>query len=94
MSTCLRPRPSRRRGWLAGGAALTALAPAGCSTAATATADDSFTTINVAAAENFCGSLAQQLGGALATVTGIINSPDADPHDYEPAAHVHVFAAA
>lgn len=94
MSTCLRPRPSRRRGWLAGGAALTALAPAGCSTAATATADDSFATINVVAAENFCGSLAQQLGGALATVTGVINSPDADPHDYEPAAHAHIFAAA
>jgi zinc/manganese transport system substrate-binding protein len=36
------------------------------------------------AAENFWGSLAQQLGGEHATVTSVINNPDADPHDYEP----------
>jgi zinc/manganese transport system substrate-binding protein len=40
----------------------------------------------VVAAENFWGSLAEQLGGAHASVTSIINSPDADPHDYEPSA--------
>ena len=36
------------------------------------------------AAENFWGSIAAQLGGDRATVTSIIDSPDADPHDYEP----------
>jgi len=39
-----------------------------------------------APAENFWGSLAQQLGAAHATVTSIISNPDADPHDYEPTA--------
>src|SRR5262245_36172402 len=36
--------------------------------------------ITVVAAENFWGSLAEQLGGAHVRVTSIINSPDADPH--------------
>lgn len=36
------------------------------------------------AAENFWGSIAAQLGGDRVTVTSIIDSPDADPHDYEP----------
>jgi zinc/manganese transport system substrate-binding protein len=44
------------------------------------------TVITVVAAENFWGSLAAQLGGAHVKVTSIINSPDADPHDYEPTA--------
>ena len=42
--------------------------------------------INVVAAENFWGSLAEQLGGSHVKVTSIINNPDADPHDYEPTA--------
>ena len=42
--------------------------------------------ITVVAAENFWGSLAEQLGGAHANVTSIINSPDADPHAYEASA--------
>ncbi|SBW26743.1 periplasmic solute binding protein [Candidatus Protofrankia californiensis] len=40
--------------------------------------------ITVVAAENFWGSIAAQLGGDRVTVASIINSPDADPHDYEP----------
>ena len=32
----------------------------------------------------FRRSLAQQLGGPCATVTSLINSTSADPHDYEP----------
>jgi zinc/manganese transport system substrate-binding protein len=39
--------------------------------------------IQVAAAENFWGSIAAQLGGRQVKVTSIIDSPDADPHDYE-----------
>jgi zinc/manganese transport system substrate-binding protein len=42
--------------------------------------------INVVAAENFWGSLAEQLGGSHVKVTSIIDNPDADPHDYEPTA--------
>jgi zinc/manganese transport system substrate-binding protein len=80
--------PRRRRfGWLAGSAALLALAATGCSTSPKATtAAGGSTVINVVAAENFWGSLAQQLGGSHVKVTSIIDNPDADPHDYEPTA--------
>lgn len=37
-------------------------------------------TINIVAAENFYGSLAQEIGGTNVTVTSIISNPDADPH--------------
>jgi zinc/manganese transport system substrate-binding protein len=57
----------------------------GCATSPPRSSSDS-SVITVVAAENFWGSLAEQLGGAHATVTSIINSPDADPHDYEPSA--------
>jgi zinc/manganese transport system substrate-binding protein len=43
-------------------------------------------TIQVVAAENFWGSIAEQLGGGHVKVTSIIDNPDADPHDYEPTA--------
>ena len=40
--------------------------------------------VRVVAAENFWGSLTAQVAGSDATVTSIVNQPDADPHDYEP----------
>ena len=40
--------------------------------------------IQVAAAENFWGSIATQLGGDRVHVTSIITNPATDPHDYEP----------
>jgi zinc/manganese transport system substrate-binding protein len=40
--------------------------------------------LNVVAAEDFWGSIAQQLGGDQVEVTNIITNPAADPHDYEP----------
>jgi zinc/manganese transport system substrate-binding protein len=40
----------------------------------------------VVAAENFWGSLAQQVGGDRVEVRSIISDPNADPHDYEPTA--------
>jgi zinc/manganese transport system substrate-binding protein len=52
---------------------------AACGTAATATGGK----VRVTAAENFWGSIAAQLGGEHVQVTNIINSPDADPHEYE-----------
>jgi zinc/manganese transport system substrate-binding protein len=42
--------------------------------------------LNVVAAEDFWGSIAEQLGGEQVEVTNIITNPAADPHDYEPTA--------
>lgn len=39
--------------------------------------------IQVVAAENFWGSLAQQLCGSTCNVTSIVTDPNADPHEYE-----------
>ena len=69
--------------------AVTALAVAGCSTAAPGSqpsGGDSPRKIAVVAAENFWGSIASQLGGSHVTETSIITSPSTDPHDYEPTA--------
>jgi zinc/manganese transport system substrate-binding protein len=73
----------------AGFAALAILPLAGCSTSpspANPGVPGGSTVINVVAAENFWGSLAEQLGGSHVKVTSIIDNPDADPHDYEPTA--------
>ena len=88
MSSTLPPGSTRRRilRRAAAAAVLVTLALAGCSTKAnTASAGSSggSTVIAVVAAENFWGSLAEQLGGSHVKVTSIINNPDADPHDYE-----------
>jgi zinc/manganese transport system substrate-binding protein len=40
--------------------------------------------IQVAAAENFWGSIASQIGGKHAHVVSIITNPNTDPHTYEP----------
>lgn len=40
--------------------------------------------LNVVAAEDFWGSIAEQLGGDRVRVASIITNPAADPHDYEP----------
>lgn len=40
--------------------------------------------LGVVAAEDFWGSIAEQLGGDRVEVTSIITNPAADPHDYEP----------
>ncbi len=39
--------------------------------------------IQIVAAENFWGSLIQQLGGTHVNVTSIVTDPNADPHEYE-----------
>jgi zinc/manganese transport system substrate-binding protein len=81
----LRFRPSARRA--AGPVALLVLALSACSTSPSRQASaGAAATVNVVAAENFWGSLAEQLGGAHVKVTSIIDNPDADPHDYEPTA--------
>lgn len=63
---------------------LSLAAVAGCGGAGTST--DISGRLNVVAAEDFWGSIAQQLGGDRVEVTSIITSPAADPHDYEPSA--------
>ncbi len=40
--------------------------------------------LRIVAAENFWGSIAQQVGGSAVSVTAVITNPAADPHDYEP----------
>src|SRR6478609_2212571 len=65
-------------------AALIAVAMASCSSGSTGDDTNADGTIAVVAAENFWGSIAQQVGGDHVEVTSIIDSPDADPHDYEP----------
>jgi zinc/manganese transport system substrate-binding protein len=40
-------------------------------------------TINVVAAENFYGDVAQQIGASAAKVTSILTNPDQDPHLFE-----------
>src|SRR5215467_7001130 len=57
----------------------------GCSTAGALAAGDA-RVVRVAAAENFWGSLAAQVGGSHARVTSIIANPNTDPHSYEPTA--------
>jgi zinc/manganese transport system substrate-binding protein len=42
--------------------------------------------LRIVAAENVWGSLAAQVGGDRVSVTSIVDSPNADPHDYEPTA--------
>jgi zinc/manganese transport system substrate-binding protein len=69
---------------LALGAALLATAMlTGCASGTSTSLGESHV-VHVVAAENFWGSIARQLGGDHVEVTSIIDSPDADPHDYEP----------
>jgi zinc/manganese transport system substrate-binding protein len=62
--------------------ALTAVVAFGaCSTSGLGTASGG--RIRVVVAENFWGSIVEQLAGSDADVSSIISNPDADPHDYE-----------
>jgi zinc/manganese transport system substrate-binding protein len=72
---------------LAGVLTAASLTLTGCSSSTSATtaggSGSASKILQVVAAENFWGSIAAQLGGEHVKVTNIINSPDADPHDYE-----------
>jgi zinc/manganese transport system substrate-binding protein len=63
-----------------------ALLLAGCGGAGGSSASSSSGKLQVAAAENFWGSIAAQLGGSRVTVSSIIVNPNTDPHSYEPTA--------
>jgi zinc/manganese transport system substrate-binding protein len=55
-----------------------------CSTSTSGPAADG--RIRIVVAENFWGSIVEQLAGPDADVSRIISNPNADPHDYEPTA--------
>ena len=61
------------------------LTAAACSTASGALQARS-RVIEIVAAENFWGSIAQQIGGTRVHVVSIITNPNTDPHSYEPTA--------
>jgi zinc/manganese transport system substrate-binding protein len=64
-----------------------AVAFAGCGgTSDSATGASASGKLQVAAAENFWGSIAAQLGGNRVAVSSIVADPDTDPHSYEPTA--------
>jgi zinc/manganese transport system substrate-binding protein len=58
---------------------------AGCGASASSPAGSSGK-LQIAAAENFWGSIARQLGGSRVAVSSIIVNPSTDPHSYEPTA--------
>jgi zinc/manganese transport system substrate-binding protein len=77
--------------WLRGPvlAAVLALVAGGsvaCGSASDTDTGSTGSVIQVVAAENFWGSIAQQLAGSKATVRSIIVNPDTDPHSYQPSA--------
>ena len=59
---------------------------AGCGQSSSGPAGSASGKVRVAAAENFWGSIASQLGGAKVEVRSIIVNPNTDPHSYEPTA--------
>jgi zinc/manganese transport system substrate-binding protein len=59
---------------------------AGCGASASSAPNSSSGKLQVAAAENFWGSIAAQLGGEKVAVSSIIVNPNTDPHSYEPTA--------
>jgi zinc/manganese transport system substrate-binding protein len=79
------PDPRRRRlpiALLALAGVGLALITAGCGGGGATAAEGG--RLNVVAAEDFWGSIAEQLGGEEVEVTSVITNPAADPHDYEP----------
>ena len=54
----------------------------GANSTASGTSAGNTSVINVVAAENFYGNIAQQLGGSHVNVTSILSDPSVDPHEY------------
>jgi zinc/manganese transport system substrate-binding protein len=63
-----------------------AVGASGCNGSGSASGGGGSGKLQVVAAENFWGSIAQQLGGGRVKVTSIIDNPATDPHSYEPTA--------
>jgi len=58
----------------------------GDSSTAASKQDTSKNPIQIVAAEDFYGEVAEAVGGKYVKVTSIINKPSVDPHDFEPTA--------
>jgi zinc/manganese transport system substrate-binding protein len=85
MNSRSRHRPLALLLALTGAVVLTACATVPSSSqSGNSTAKSQGTVLQVAAAENFWGSIASQIGGEHAHVVSIITNPDTDPHSYEP----------
>jgi zinc/manganese transport system substrate-binding protein len=82
LTLCRLPRVSTRLPLLATAAVALLLALAGCGDSGAGAAPGG--KLNVVAAEDFWGSIAEQIGGDRVQVTDVITDPAADPHDYEP----------
>jgi zinc/manganese transport system substrate-binding protein len=65
------------------GALLVGALLAGCGGTASSSTGSAGGKLQVAAAENFWGSIAAQLGGEKVAVSSIIVNPNTDPHSYE-----------
>jgi zinc/manganese transport system substrate-binding protein len=72
------------------GAAVTALALAGCSADAANSSASDDGTIRIVASTNVYGSIAETIGGDLVDVSSIISDPSQDPHSYEADAQVQL----
>jgi zinc/manganese transport system substrate-binding protein len=79
----MKGRPGTGFYLLMGVLVLVSATASGCSAKA---ADSSGSVLQVVAAENFWGSIAQQLGGSKVAVKSIVVNPTTDPHAYEPTA--------
>jgi zinc/manganese transport system substrate-binding protein len=81
-----------RLGWPAAAAAVLLLLlgvvvpVAGCGTSTPLATGSGSGRLQVAAAEDFWGSIAAQLGGEKVSVSSIVANPSTDPHSYEPTA--------
>jgi zinc/manganese transport system substrate-binding protein len=72
-----------RRAILTPAIATAALVLAACGSGGAATGTTDPSKVAVVASTNVYGSIAQAVGGDAVAVTSIIDSPDADPHEYE-----------
>jgi zinc/manganese transport system substrate-binding protein len=77
---------SRMHARIVGAIAVGGLALAACG--GTSSAQGSTGPLKVAAAENFYGDIAAQIGGSHVQVASIITNPSADPHLFEPGTKV------
>ncbi|HEY2141073.1 MAG TPA: zinc ABC transporter substrate-binding protein [Solirubrobacteraceae bacterium] len=75
-----------RLGWLAAMLFGVAVLIAGCGGSGPSATGSSSGKLQLAAAENFWGSIAAQLGGEKVAVSSVIVNPNTDPHSYEPTA--------
>ncbi len=68
--------------WIAVVATVVAIAAAAAGCSSSGSGKNASGQVEVVAAENFWGNLAQQIGGSHVVVTSLITNPSADPHEF------------